>query len=155
MLFRYVCCVVFLVGCSRVVNRVSDEKDICEALFRYEFTRFGAPTSNVYFLAIGDPKGVGGKDPDEAILGRFTTHTPRIARRSEATYSLQDGATDTKTHESGIIFYAGAVRWISDLEVEIAGGYVEAGRSAAGYTYVLKWKWGRWVVDRTQIQWIA
>lgn len=156
---KSLCCVglvVLLVSCSRVVNRVSDENDIRESLFRYEFAHhraLGKP--EVYFLAIGDARMLERKDPDETLMSKFANVAPRVAKGSEATWSMREGAYDTKTRESGVILFVGAVRWISDSEIRVGGGYAEYGLNAADFIYTLKWKWGRWVITREQMEGVA
>lgn len=53
------------------------------------------------------------------------------------------------------MFYVGEIKWVSEIEVEVAGGYYEANLSASGNTYYLKKKDGKWVVERDEMHWIS
>ncbi len=47
----------------------------------------------------------------------------------------------------GLLFYISEIRWLSESEVEVEGGYYEAGLSASGNTYHLSRNRGSWIVE--------
>jgi hypothetical protein len=138
----------------------SQLEDIREAAFRYLFEH--NPSSQqkkaaVYFLSFlngRNSKEARGTDPGDVFMRRFANQSPRVAKGSEARIG-RDGVRDQKTHEKGIIFNLGEVRWLADDSVEIDGGHYEAGLSASGNTYFLKKKSGKWAVEKMKAGWIS
>ena len=138
-------------------DRQSQLDDIREATFRFLFGKNASSlqqNAKVYFLTIGNLSKTQSQDPDEAFMKRFADHQPRVARRSDAKES-PDGVTDKITGERGLIFNVGEIQWISDREVQVSGGYFEAGLSASGNTFYLRKKNGKWEVQREKMHWIS
>lgn len=137
-------------------DKVREELDIREATFRYQFGKNASgqqKTAKNFYLAIatGDKES----DPDDAFMKRFAENKPKVKKLSECHASAQEGVVDKMTGESGLIFKTGGIRWVSDAEAEIAGGYYEAGLSASGNTYYLKKVSGRWKVIKDVMHWIS
>ena len=88
-------------------------------------------------------------------MKRFANNEPRAKKVSACSSSEDKGVLDKKTGERGLIFRSGAVKWVSDDEVELSGGYYEAGLSSSGNVYVLKKVKGKWRVIRDTPQWIS
>ena len=60
---------------------------------------------------------------------------------------------DKQTGELGVIFKIANIRWVSDAEVEVKGGYYEFPRSASDNTYTVrkannKWRVAKYSTDR-------
>ncbi len=129
---------------------------IREATFRYQFQKNASgqqQKAGAYFLSLGrDSKP---EYPDEDFLRRFVDVQPPVKSAAQCESSAEKGVRDKQTGVQGLIFYVGEIKWISDTEVEVSGGYYEAGLSASGNTYYLKKKDGKWVVERDQMHWIS
>ena len=137
-------------------NRAAEELDIREATFRYQFGKNASgqqQKTGAYYLAIqaGDKE----VDPDDSLMKRFAGNTPPVKKHSECTASADKGVVDKKTGERGLVFNTGAIKWVSDTEAEISGGYYEAGLSASGNTYSLKKIDGKWKVIKDVMHWIS
>jgi len=138
------------------VNKAAEELDIREATFRYQFGKNASGQQQAaknFYLAV--PGGGKGTDPDDAFMKRFAGNKPTVKRLSECDSSDDKGVVDKKTGERGLIFTTGAIKWVSDTEVEISGGYYEAGLSASGNTYFLKKVDGKWKVIKDVMHWIS
>jgi hypothetical protein len=144
-----------LVGCPQAPNKAAEELDIRETTFRYQFGKNASgqqQSAKSFYLAVSaDDKQT---DPDDAFIERFAGNEPPVKKVSECD-SSGAGVVDKKTGESGLIFKTGAIKWVSDTEVEISGGYYEAGLSASGNTYYLKKVNGKWTVIKDVMHWIS
>ena len=110
--------------------------------------------AQVFFLTIGELAQTQSHDPDDAFMKRFAGDKPRVAKRSESIES-PEGVKDKTTGETGLVFNVDDIRWLSDEEVQVSGGYFEAGLSASGNTYHLKKRKGKWAVESEQMRWIS
>jgi hypothetical protein len=147
---------VFSVCLAELPNNAAQELDIREATFRYQFGKnasYQQQGAKNYYLAVesGDKQ----TDPDDAFMKRFTGNNPPVKKVSECDAWPDKGVVDMKTGEQGIIFKTGAIKWLSDNEVEVSGGYYENGLSASGNTYYLKRVDGKWKVTKGVMHWIA
>jgi len=114
-------------------------------IFRY------SSSANAYF-----PSVEGDKDPSPQLLERFDAHRPPVKPVSAST--LEPGTAlvlDRETGLSGLIFRITEIRWLSDHEVEVDGGYYEASESASGNTYSVLKRDGAWEVVSVQPHWIS
>lgn len=139
-------------------DRAAQMDDIREATFRYQFAKNASgqqQSAQVYFLSIVAAGREKAEDPSEEFMKRFAGHKPRVAKDSESRYFMDDGVRDKKTGEKSLSFHVGGIRWKADTEVEVDGGYYEAGPSASGNTYFLKKKRGKWMVERDVMHWIS
>ena len=123
-----------------------DEQDVMEAVFRYQFEHVGArlfPSgAGVYFLSVR------GKDPDDALLRRFSSSIPQVRKESQSYLREADWVVvDRQTGKRGAIFFIKSVS-ISNSRAEVRGGYYEHGKSASENTYHLRQVEGRWVVEK-------
>ena len=131
--------------------------EIREATFRYLFRKNASSLkekAQVYFLTLGELAQTQSHDPDDAFMRRFLDNKPRVSKRSKSIES-PEGVKDMTTGETGLVFNVGAIEWISDEEVQVSGGYFEAGLSASGNTYHLIKKKGVWVVSTEKMHWIS
>jgi hypothetical protein len=143
-------------GCSsgsEVVAELSEEDSIREAVYRYQFENNVSgqrENANAYYLSLE-----GGSDPSDQLLRQFEGHTPPVKPVSAST--LEAGTALVLDQESGLpglIFDVGEIRWLSDDEVEVEGGYEEASESASGGVFRLRKEAGRWQVVASQMLWI-
>jgi hypothetical protein len=58
---------------------------------------------------------------------------------------------DKKTGEQGLLFHITSIKCKSDAQVEVEGGYYEAGLSASGNIYTLKNERGKWKVTNDKL----
>ncbi len=155
MFLSLMICLAFA-GCSPdkpVGSQLSREDQIREAVFRYQF-EFNASglgkAANAYFLSVGDHK-----DPSPELLKQFEAHHPVVKPVSAST--LESGTAqvlDKETGLPGLIFRVTEIRWLSDDEVEVDGGYEEASESATGNTYRVVKEAAGWAVVECQMLWI-
>jgi hypothetical protein len=134
--------------------RQAAEDDVREAVFRAQFTNDSSGVTlkgRIFFLAIGEQ---GRTDPSDTFLARFATNQPPVRKVSACTAGT-NGVRDKQTGASGLIFHVGAIKWISETEAEVEGGFYEAGLSSAGYTFTVKKDGAKWKVTRIQMRWIS
>jgi hypothetical protein len=152
-----------VLGCNDLGNHPTIEfysEDIREAVFRYQFQHNASGqqgNAQVYFLGIqgtGESDQVHYVDPPDELMARFAGNVPPVKRRSECTYS-QDGVFDKHSGARGLLFWLGAAEEIGTDEVQVYGGYFEAGLSASGNIYTLRRISGRWVVVKDVMMWIS
>jgi hypothetical protein len=136
--------------------RQAEALDIYEVTFRYLFQKNASgqqQKAGAYFIHIGDELKMA--DPDDGFMKRFADVKPPVKRYSECESSMERGVVEKSTGVKGLSFGVGKLKWISDTEVEISGGYYEAGLSSAGYTYRLKKTSGKWAVEKETMTFIS
>jgi hypothetical protein len=97
------------------------------------------------------------KDPSEAFLKRFSD-VPRIVKGvSESTVSKQwrMAVVDKRTGKAGIRFYVDKVVWKSEVAADVESGYHCDGLCAAGITFSLELKDGKWTIVSEKMNWIS
>jgi hypothetical protein len=143
-------------GPSDTKRRQAEELDIYEVTFRYLFEHNASGQqqgAGAYFLQIGEEATT--DDLDDVFMKRFADVKPSVKRASESESSAEKGVIDKSTGVKGLLFNVGKPKWISDTEVEMSGGYYEAGLSSAGYTYRLKKTSGKWAVEKETMGFIS
>jgi len=108
-------------------------------------------SAKVYFLGVGDKA----TDPSDEFMKRLADHKPPVRKASASHFVLGKGLLNTKTGERGLAFRATTIKWISDTEVEVSGGYYEAELSSSGNTYTVKKENGKWKVTKEKMDWIS
>ncbi|HLX95794.1 MAG TPA: hypothetical protein VKU37_08625 [Verrucomicrobiae bacterium] len=134
--------------------RESQVDDIREAVLRYQFDHNASgqqKTAKVYFIGVGEKA----TDPSDDLIKRFADHKPPVRKASASHYVQGKGILDKKTGEQGLAFNVGNIKWISDTEVEVYGGYYEGNLSSSGNTYTVKKESGKWIVTKDKIDWIS
>ena len=134
--------------------RDSQMDDIREAVFRYQFDHNASgqqKTAKVYFIGVGEKA----TDPSDDLIKRFAEHKPPVRKASTSHYVQGKGILDKKTGEQGLAFSVRSIKWISDNEVEVYGGYYEAELSSSGNTYTVKKESGKWRVTKDKMDWIS
>lgn len=134
--------------------RDSQTDDIREAVLRWQFTHNASgqqTNAQVYFVKVGEKGG----DPTDEFMKRFADHKPPVRKVSARSASAGKGVLDKKTEEKGLVFSVTSIKWKSDTEVDVSGGYYEAGLSASGNTYTLKKEKGKWKVTEDKMHWIS
>ncbi len=142
------------VGWAAGAARDSQTDDIREAVFRWQFDHNASEQqkhTQVYFLEVGDNGG----DPSDEFMKRFADIKPPVRKVSASTSDIKKGVTDKSTGEKGLIFRVTSILWKSDSEVQVGGGYHEAGLSASGNIYTVKKVKGKWKVTGDRMQWVA
>jgi hypothetical protein len=134
------------------------DDDVLEAVFRYQFTHDSSGLqwrARVFFLSVYD------KDPSNNLRDRFEGHEPPVKGVSECEISAKARGTsaihvvDSKTGEPGLICRVERIRWVSDTEAEVEGGYYEGGRAASGNLYRVVREGEEWVVKKDTPQWVS
>ena len=147
----------FTSGCASIASgapRLSQEDNIREAVFRYQFNHNASGQQQraaFYCLAVGEKRS----DPSDEFMKRFADHKPPVRKVSECQIDPSKGVIDKRTGTSGLVFRVTGITWISDSEVEAAGGYYEAGLSSSGNTYTLTKQHGQWKVSKDKMNWIS
>ena len=137
-------------GMAAEEARQSQEDDIREAVFRWQFDHNVSglqKKAQVYFLAVGEKGG----DPSDEFIKRFAGNKPPVRKRSECSADAGKGVLDKKTGEQGLVFNVTTIKWNSDTEVEVEGGYYEAGLSASGNLYTVTKEKGKWNVTKDKL----
>jgi hypothetical protein len=141
-------------GLAADKSRENQTGDIREAVFRWQFDHNASgqqKKAQVYFLEIGQKGG----DPSDEFMKRFVDHKPPVRKVSACSADAGKGVLDKTTGEKGLIFRVTSIDWKSDTEVDVQGGYYEAGESASGNTYTLKKEKGKWKVTNDKMHWIS
>ncbi|HUN55855.1 MAG TPA: hypothetical protein VMU29_11925 [Smithella sp.] len=128
--------------------------DIAETTFRYQFDH--APyKGNVPFFFLE----LFGKDPNSNFLSRFKDHIPPIRRGSEFkddSLKINKSVSSEPTiRVRGVKFYVKNIKRLSDTTVEVFGCYYVGPLAAAGYTYTVEFKNGKWAVTAVKMDWIS
>lgn len=142
-------------------SQLSAEDSIREAVFRHQFEHNASgqqQTAQIYFLSVMTLEDSTGYwkdgDPSDKLLSQFADNVPPVKPFSECTCSIS-GVFDKGTGERGLLFQVGEIKWNADDQVEVEGSYYEAGLSASGNTYYLKYIDGQWTVTRDVMHWIS
>jgi hypothetical protein len=152
-------------------SRATQEQDIYESVLRFQMQNWirqldkdEADAKNetdeaaaryydfkVFFLEVED------KDPSDDFMGRFPDISRKLKKMSdsEVAKSVRIPVVDKGTQEHGIIFSVDGIRWLGKSHVKVEGGYHCDGLCAAGYTFDVRLKEGKWVVTRQKMHWIS
>ena len=159
---------LLIMGCSidesdlfNESSQLSVEDSIREAVFRHQFEYNASgqqQTAQIYFISVmtlDDSTGYWKNgDPSDALLKQFTDNVPPVKPFSKCTYSIS-GVFDKESGERGLLFQVGEIKWNTNDQVQVEGGYYEAGLSASGNTYYLKYMDKQWTVTRDVMHWIS
>lgn len=130
-----------------------EQDDIREMVFRYQFRHNSSIQANkaaVYCLSVEK-----GSDPPDAFVKRFAGHIPRVRKISECIADSHKGVVERNTGKRGLIFRVKSIKWISQTEAEVLGGYFEDGLSASGNTYTVTKTKGKWRVSKAWMNWLS
>lgn len=127
------------------VDRASEELDILEAVFRYQFAHhFSIRSPDFYeYIFLSLP---GNQDPPAPFLSRFAGQVPPVEPASAAAADRWMGIHDKENGDRGILFRVNSLRWIDDCAVEVDGGHYESSRDASDTLYQVERRSGAWVV---------
>lgn len=151
MLLIYACCAV---STATDGDRISQENNVREAVFRYQFQHNSSVQGQraaVYCLSIGEKN----TDPSDDFMKRFAGFKPPVRKASDCSTDAYRGVMEKSTGKRGLVFRVKAIKWTSDTEAEVVGGYFEDGLSASGDTYTVKRQHGTWKVVRSKINWLS
>lgn len=115
--------------------RISQASAIQEAVFRYEIQedkRERPQSVEPYFLNIR------GRDPDEALMKRFSGHTPLVEGRSAW----------SGTYGTEVLLSVGNISWMTNHTVEVNGTRFYDILCAYDGIYHVSYAWGRWAVSK-------
>ena len=132
----------------------SQEDDIREAVFRYQFHHNASALqqeAKVYCLAVGRKLG----DPTDEFMRRFRNDKPAVRKASSCDLMTGNGVVERRTGNQGIELEIASLKWISDSEVEVEGGYYEGNMSSSGNLYTVNERDGKWRVTKDQMQSIS
>lgn len=140
-----------LIATGETDKSTSDE--IRESVFRKEIASFSLSLQfkdGIFFLSIGQ----GGSDPNDDFMRRLRDFGSKVKKQSMAKREIA-GVKDRETGHPGIILYANDIKFISDTEAEIEGGYYINGKGAGGSTFTVKLEKDKWVVTKEVLLWIS
>jgi len=139
------------------LSRWRTEDDIREAVFRYQMQHIGADMrhkADAYYLSV--TTFWFDWSPSDGFLSRFMNQKPPVMPVSQCTAEADGVKNKTRWWQNeGLILSVGSVKWISDREAEVEGGYFEHGTSASGNIYRVIKRHGRWVVVHDRLIWIS
>ena len=98
-----------------VFSRSTEEDRVAEALFRHLLQEHQG--LEVYFLSRG------GADPSDDFMRRFHGERPLIKKRSLSVRGKYLSVLDKESGAIAGILSVGSIRWITDGEVEVDGGF--------------------------------
>ena len=134
--------------------RFTQENDIREAVFRYQFhhnSSIQGQSAAVYCLSVGEKNA----DPPDDFMKRFAGFKPPVRKVSECSTDAYKGVVEKRTGKHGLVFRVRNIKWISEAEVEVGGGYFEDGLSASGDTYTVRRLQRGWRVSKAKINWLS
>lgn len=138
-----------------VIEQSSEEADIREAVFRYQFQNTQTAKKkdvDVIFITLDR----GAYLPTQEFMDRFSDHEPPVKLASQCFAAGKWHAiVEYYTGRGGIVFAAGPIYWVSDTKVEVTGQYNKSGMNAGGNHYVLVKRNGRWTVVESRLRWIT
>lgn len=136
-------------------DRSSQEDDIREAVFRYQFDHNASglqKRAHAFCLVIGlDDKN---SDPSDQFMKRFAHHKPAVRKASSCHWnSIQ--VVENRTGRAALVFWCSKITWVSDIEVSVDGGYEEGNVSASSSTYTVRKQNGKWAVTNDRMTMIS
>jgi len=101
---------------------------------------------------------IDGHDPSPDLVRRVAAVAPAIRPASAAKWDSDDYVTGVGGERGEILFVDTRSlkrSWVVPGFVRIEGGGHSGPLEAAGYTYLLTWKFGRWVLVDEQMNWVS
>lgn len=146
-------------GCAQVpppevplrvpLNRIAEEQEIYEAIFRYRMAGPDGSWHKGIFLLHFD-----GVDPPEDFLARFARTGLKVGKSSHG-HLVGRWYYDRRTGQRATALGVGATVWISPTQVQVPGGmYCGTECADGGVYYVLKTN-GRWAVTSYRVDLIS
>jgi hypothetical protein len=133
-----------------VVDSQLEERDICEAIFRYRIQQRGS--KGIFFLSIN------GRDPTDEFMARFSKSSATIKKGSEAYFAKQPfpgWLLDRATGGHGVRLSVAYVVWVSSDVAVVKGGSYCGGLCTDAGTYRVAKQNKHWVVVQYEIQLIS
>jgi hypothetical protein len=136
-------------------DRIREEDDIREAVFLYQFDHNASGLqkhAHAYCIFVrANEKRV---DPSKEFLERFGHHKPPV-RKGSACHWTDVQVVENRLGRPALIFIISGIKWISDTEATVEGGYEEANVSSSAESYTVKEQAGKWVVTPGQVMVIS
>ena len=129
------------------------QNDIREAVFRYQFRHNASiqgSSAAVYCLSVEN-----NADPPDDFMKRFAGFKPPVHKASDCSTDAYKGVVEKATGKRGLVFRVKSIKWISQTDAEVVGGYFEDGLSASGNTYTVIKTQGKWKVSKAKTNWIS
>ena len=125
----------------RQPTRETEAADVYEAVIRYQIKSWKLAAKS-YCVKMN------GRDPKKDFLDRFHPLPVKGASgcRRQTTAKVMMQVRDKKTGNVAVIFDVEAIRWLSENEAEVEGGYLCGSRCMAGGNYHLLRDGTHWVV---------
>jgi hypothetical protein len=127
--------------------RTAEEDNIYEAVFQYIIV-----SNNLrgpIYLSLG------GKDPSDRLMARFSNRNLDVKRLSEAKQSPLSGFDDPSKGEHGVVIAVFPVKWFFWDRVQVEGGLHYGNLSGSGGTYEVVKKRGQWNVESYTKRWVS
>jgi hypothetical protein len=97
---------------------------------------------------------IGRKDPSAEFLTRFSSFSLPVRPASKA--KMKEGAiVDSITENPAIIRSVDKIRWITETRVEVRTSYITGNLSGGGVILVLEFREGKWVVLKSEDDFIS
>ena len=129
------------------------QNDIRETVFRYQCRHNASiqvSSAVVYCLSVEN-----NADPSEDFMKRFAGFKPTVHKASDCNTDAYKGVVEKATGKRGLVFRVKSIKWISQTDAEVVGGYFEDGLSASGNTYTVTRIKGRWRVSKAWMNWLS
>ena len=94
-------------------------------------------------------------DPADKFMQRFAEHKPPVRKKSASKNVWTAGVMDKITGDQGLRLWVVGIKWVSDAEVQVEGGYYEGSESSSINTYTVKKENGKWKVTKDFLRRIA
>jgi hypothetical protein len=78
-----------------------------------------------------------------------------FGKLSDCSSDAHRGVAEKRTGKRGVVFRVRTIKWVSETEVDVVGGYFEDGLSASGNTYTVIKTQGKWTVSEAKTNWIS
>jgi hypothetical protein len=142
--------VVLICGCTTTSTReyrAREEERIREVVLLERLAL--RDTNRVVFVSFED-SARNFIDPSDAVIARIRAAGIPARKASEAGRDGQTYVVDKASGEVGVIYYAGALRWLSDSKVEVIEGSTCASLCGGFTEFIMTKKDGKWIRTRTK-----
>lgn len=93
-------------------------------------------------------------DPERTLLNQFSDIGIEVKPASQAIFADYNEYYDRTTNERGIFFFAGPIRWLSEIEAEVEAGYKFGGLSSHCLTYTVRMNdLAEWIIFSRRERW--
>jgi hypothetical protein len=141
-------------GCAPNLNKADEELQIQQTVFRYQFEHNAAANKyDIFCIAIS--KGKTDSDAPTKLIQGLNDVRHKVVKSSDCDENAGNGVIERASGKPALMLNVGQVKWLTEDEAVVEGGYYEASLSASGNTYGLKKMSGVWKVIKDQMNWIS